>query len=116
MCKASEIIDTLLDELNLNPKSFADSIGLDRPQAIYDIQKGKTKSISSSMVNKILSVYPQFNMFWLLTGNGPMLKDSAFISTATDQISMPKEVFDLIKSQQETLLSQQRTIETLTKK
>lgn len=104
MLKASEIIDTLLKTLQLNAKSFSDRIGLERPQAIYDIQKGKTKNISSSMANKIISVYPQFNMSWLLTGEGSMLKEEP---KATLSLSA-EELWELVKSQQ-------RTIENLTK-
>lgn len=69
-----EIIDKILFFKGLNAKSFSEKIGLDRPQAIYDIQKGKTKAISGKLANKIISVFPDFNKIWLLTGEGNMLK------------------------------------------
>lgn len=69
-----EIISNLLKYSNLNAKQFAEKIGLSRPQAVYDILKGKTKSISPSMANKILSVFPEVNRAWLLSGDGAMLK------------------------------------------
>ena len=75
-----EIINKLLDYSELNAKQFAERIGLERPQAIYDIQKGKTKSISSSMANKILSVFPELNKSWLLSGEGNMLKSNVNVS------------------------------------
>ena len=68
------IIAKLLTYSKLNAKQFAERIGLDRPQAIYDIIKGKTKSISPSMANKILSVFPEIDRGWLLTGEGDMLR------------------------------------------
>lgn len=73
MMKPNEILDKVLIYSNLNPKSFSEKIELDRPQAIYDILKGKTKSISPSMANKIISVFPEIKKSWLLTGEGDML-------------------------------------------
>ncbi len=70
--KASDILDKLLEHSNLNSKQFSEKIGLERPQAVYDIQKGKTKTISSAMKCKILSVFPEINEAWLLTGKGDM--------------------------------------------
>lgn len=69
--KASEIIDKILKDNGLNAKSFSEKLGLERPQAIYDIQKGKTKSISPQMANKITSVFPEISKAWLLTGDFP---------------------------------------------
>lgn len=70
----SEIINKLLEHSGLNAKSFSERIGLEKPQAIYDIQKGKTRTISPAMANKILSVFPAIRRAWLLTGEGEMLK------------------------------------------
>jgi len=50
----------------MRPKAFSDAIGNEKPQAIYDIQKGKTKNISESMAIKIISVFPEFNKSWLM--------------------------------------------------
>lgn len=70
----SDIINKLLIYSKLNAKSFSEKIGLERPQAIYDILKGKTKSISLAMQDKILSVFPELNRTWLMTGEGEMMK------------------------------------------
>ena len=75
--KAVDIIDNLLLYSGLNPKSLSEKIGLERPQAIYDIQKGKTKNISPNMSDKIISAFPEISRTWLLTGEGEMLKESA---------------------------------------
>jgi len=72
---AGEIIGAILEIKGLNAKSFSERIGLDRPQAIYDIQKGKVRSVSAKMCDKILSVYPDLNRVWILTGEGPMFID-----------------------------------------
>ena len=70
---ASEIIERLLKFSNLNASEFAMKIGTKTTQAIYDLQRGRTKTISSSMADKIISCYPQVNKAWLLTGEGDML-------------------------------------------
>lgn len=64
----------LLDTLKMNPKSFSELCGYDRPQAFYDILRGKTKNISSSMSEHILNAVPHLSRTWLLTGDGPMMQ------------------------------------------
>lgn len=81
---SSDTLDKLLIYSGLNIRSFSIKIGLDKPQALYDIQKGKTKSISSSMAIKILSVFPEINKIWLLTGEGEMLSNKGQPSSAVD--------------------------------
>ena len=67
-----EIINKVLEELNLKAPTFAENIGV-KYQRIFDLQKGKVKKISSSLANDIISKYGQFNLTWLLTGEGEML-------------------------------------------
>lgn len=67
-----EIINKVLEELNLKAPTFAENIGV-KYQRIFDLQKGKVKKISSSLANAIISKYGQFNLTWLLTGEGEML-------------------------------------------
>lgn len=74
---AADIIDKILEHFQLNTKSFSEKIGLDRPQAIYDIQTGKTKNVSPRMADKIISVFPNIDRRWLLTGEGDMIKQSS---------------------------------------
>ena len=67
-----EIINKVLEELNLKAPTFAENIGV-KYQRIFVLQKGKVKKISSSLANDIISKYGQFNLTWLLTGEGEML-------------------------------------------
>lgn len=71
---ASQIINKIIEYSNLKASDFAAKIGTKTSQAIYDLQKGRTKKISDSMCDKILSCYPEINKAWLLTGEGEMLK------------------------------------------
>ena len=70
---AVERIEKILEIYGIKAKTLAEKIGLDRPQAIYDILHGKTKSISDSMAVKIISAFPEVNKYWLLTGEGDVL-------------------------------------------
>lgn len=70
---AKEVIDAILQREGIDPAQLAKDIGLSRPQAIYDILKGKTKNITDSMAAKIRAAKPAYNKDWLQTGNGDML-------------------------------------------
>lgn len=70
---AADRIDAILALRCIKAKQLADLIGLDRPQAIYDILHGKTKGITESMAIKIISAFPEINKAWLISGEGKML-------------------------------------------
>ena len=72
----ADILNKILEYKGLNVKALSELIGMDRPQGLYDIQKGKTRSISHAMANKIISVFPDLNLAWLLSGEGNMLNDA----------------------------------------
>ncbi len=71
--KGSEIIEQILEYLEIKAPTFADDIGI-KYQRVFDIQQGKTKKISAGVANAIVSKYPQFDINWLITGEGEMLK------------------------------------------
>ena len=78
---ASERIQAILSEYDISGKSLSEKIGLDRPQAIYDIINGKTRSITDKMASKIISVFSDINKSLLLSGDGDMLNSSRKIQT-----------------------------------
>lgn len=73
---SQEKIEKLLNYLEINSKEFSERLGYDRPQIIYDIQKGKTKRISETLANKIISVFPNIRKAWLLADDGEMLMNT----------------------------------------
>lgn len=87
---ASHILDKILIYSGLNIRSLSIKLGFEKPQALYDIHKGKTKSISSQMVFKITSVFPEINKSWLLTGEGDMLNDSGSVSEVITPYNLGK--------------------------
>lgn len=70
------IIEKLLLHLGMKAGSFSKKLGYDRPQKIYDIQKGKTKFISVEVAEDIIKAFPNINKVWLLTGEGEMLNNA----------------------------------------
>ena len=67
-------MEEIISYLKLNPKQFAESLGFDRPQAIYDVlNPSKKVGISKNMAEKINSKYPYINKAYLLTGEGNMI-------------------------------------------
>lgn len=96
-----------------------------------------SKSIGNDVLNSISIHYPDLNIEWLLTGDGDMLKqnrrneekiagkdsesDSNGVGEPTPgygskrggEVSIPREILELLNMQAETIRSQQRTIEKL---
>lgn len=70
------IIEKLLLHLGMKAGSFSKKLGYDRPQKIYDIQKGKTKYISVEVAEDIIKAFPNINKVWLLTGEGEMFNNA----------------------------------------
>lgn len=77
MKKSCDILDELVSYLSISKAELAAKVGYERPQAFYDVMSGKTKKISPTMVDRIISVYPEISHIWLLTGEGEMLKNTS---------------------------------------
>ena len=73
--QGSEKINEILLNLGIKAPTFARRIGV-KYQRILDIQSGKVKKISGELANYIINTYPQFDINWLLTGEGSMLKNT----------------------------------------
>lgn len=69
----------LLEYSGLSASAFGKEIGVKTKQAIYELLKGNTKSVSPSMASKIVSRYPEISQAWLLTGEGDMLNHSVVV-------------------------------------
>lgn len=65
------------------------------------------KSFQPNTINKIVIEFPLLNIIWLLTGEGEMLKGNApkesIHPTLTASVSIPKEVWDVIRDQAASL-------------
>ncbi len=112
-----EIIERIVSvraELGLLSKDFAAKAGID-PKNYSSIESGK-RSIGDRVMNDICRAF-NISAVWLKTGKGEKyIIPSLPGELQNDTITMSREVFDLLKSQSDTILSQQRTIENLSKK
>ena len=78
-------LEIILDYYSLNASTFADKIGVQR-SSMSHLLSGRNKP-SLDFILKILDSYPNFDLYWLLTGKGKMLFDkNAMIS---DQAPAP---------------------------
>ena len=117
---------------NLGQKRFANIIGMSSGYV-----NAIKESIQPKTIHKIAMHFPHLNTGWLLTGEGEMLKglesenkkvagkvagsDTNGVSEPTPQyeskrggdVSIPREILELLNMQAETIRSQQRTIEKL---
>lgn len=69
----SQRINAILDYYKMNVPELSRLMGMDRPQRLYDVHRGKTKRITDSLADSILQVLPELNPSWLLTGYGEMI-------------------------------------------
>ena len=64
----------------MNASSFADKIGVQR-SSISHLLSGRNKP-SLDFVMKILDIFPDINLYWILNGKGNLLKDEGdFLET-----------------------------------
>ncbi len=69
---AAQRLEALVAHFNTNVKALSDLCGYDRPQAFYDILKGKTRNISPTVCDNLMRVFPALSRVWLMTGEGEM--------------------------------------------
>lgn len=81
---AEDRIEQILIHYKLNSKTLSEKLGYSSPQIIYDIQRGKTRNISEKLTIKIISLFPEINKSWLMTGEGEMLKHSTIQTSHGD--------------------------------
>ena len=67
-------LELLLDYYSLNASAFADKIGVQR-SSLSHLLSGRNKP-SLDFILKILDVFPDVNMYWILNGKGNFLKNS----------------------------------------
>jgi transcriptional regulator with XRE-family HTH domain len=90
----TERFKTLLDQLKLSPSEFAEQIGVQR-SSISHILSGRNKP-SIDFLEKILDVYPDTDVYWLITG-----KRAAKKEVITQVVAPLKKIADPYPGQQE---------------
>ena len=67
-------LETILDYYSLNASSFADKIGVQR-SSLSHLLSGRNKP-SLDFILKIVEVFPDVDLYWILNGKGIFPKDS----------------------------------------
>jgi transcriptional regulator with XRE-family HTH domain len=75
-------LEILFDHFGLSAATFSDKIGVQR-SGVSHLLSGRNKP-SLDFVLKIISAFPEVDLYWLLTGKGNLLRDE-------DQPHAPKE-------------------------
>ncbi|UFH45721.1 helix-turn-helix domain-containing protein [Flavobacterium galactosidilyticum] len=78
-------LETLLDYYSLNASSFADKIGVQR-SSLSHLLSGRNKP-SLDFILKILEVFPDVDLYWILNGKGTFPKnydDNSKIDSITE--------------------------------
>ncbi len=71
---------------------------------IGQAKRGKS-DLGEKAAEKVLNKYHDLERVWLLTGEGPMLKESSTPTATTDSetVSIPREAWEVIRSQAASL-------------
>lgn len=80
MKDGSEILTEVLKYTRNTINSLGKEIDLKRSQNLYDIRNEKVKKLSFELASKIRLKYPEFNLDWLISGEGEMLNTKKKVS------------------------------------
>lgn len=105
----AERLRALITELLESPHSFAIGIGLTKATTIYEVINGK-RSISPSLLKKIITTYPNLNPEWLIRGTGTKLL------TINKQDLIEKGTFEIVKEEPEVYEKTSRDCKNCQKK
>lgn len=96
-----------------NVKSLSERLGYARPQGLYDVAAGRTKTLSADLCRKIVTAFPEFNYTWLLTGEGDMLKPTPKIPGPLGGTSLNGDIVKVFLNMSETISRQEANISKL---
>ncbi|WP_288435284.1 hypothetical protein [uncultured Chryseobacterium sp.] len=101
--KYNHYLYELISYLELNPNSFAEEIGLDRTDRIYNVLNNKN-GVSANLASKITKRFPEISFDWLKNNEGKMLLEKV---ENTDMNSSSSNFKDLPIGEQLNLLHQE---------
>lgn len=107
-------LEIILDYYAINASSFADKIGVQR-SSLSHLLSGRNKP-SLDFVLKILDVYPEVDLYWILNGKGSFPKNAVSDTEKTIphtpiNQSIPNSLFDEEKNENVTQIRPERKTE-----
>jgi transcriptional regulator with XRE-family HTH domain len=118
-------LEIILDYYGLNASSFADKIGVQR-SSLSHLLSGRNKP-SLDFILKILDVFPDVDLYWVLNGKGTFPKNTEYIDTKENAVeevvkqtipspltskSIPENLFSEIKNTNPINASETKKIES----
>ena len=108
-------IKQFIDLKGITIKAFEQKIGFSN--GAFGSQLRNNRTIGVDKIENILFEYPELSPEWLLTGKGEMIKSSTvqenIIKEDTSGYSMVNTLLEQLSKLTDTVLSQQKTIESL---
>lgn len=98
-------LEIILDYYSLNASSFADKIGVQR-SSLSHLLSGRNKP-SLDFILKILEVFPEVDLYWILNGKGTFPKNSTAVEKREN------EVEEVLKQNIPTPLKEEKISENL---
>jgi transcriptional regulator with XRE-family HTH domain len=98
-------LEIILDYYSLNASSFADKIGVQR-SSLSHLLSGRNKP-SLDFILKILEVFPEVDLYWILNGKGTFPKNSKAVEKREN------EVEEVLKQNIPTSLKEEKISENL---
>jgi len=98
-------LEIILDYYSLNASSFADKIGVQR-SSLSHLLSGRNKP-SLDFILKILEVFPEVDLYWILNGKGTFPKNSTAVEKREN------EVDEVLKHNIPTPLKEEKISENL---
>jgi transcriptional regulator with XRE-family HTH domain len=96
-------LEKILDYYNLTASSFADKIGVQR-SSISHLLSGRNKP-SLDFILKILDVFPEIDLYWILNGKGSFPKNNEEYNIAyPPTLSYTAEKQDINLKKEETII------------
>ncbi|MGS0528280.1 helix-turn-helix domain-containing protein [Zobellia nedashkovskayae] len=102
-------LEHLLQYYGLSASSFADKINVQR-SSISHLLSGRNKP-SLDLVLKVVNVFPDVNLYWLLNGKGSFPSDAEKATTHTTSPPVPKAALE--ESPVKALPKSKKTIEKI---
>jgi transcriptional regulator with XRE-family HTH domain len=96
-------LEIILDYYNLNASSFSDKIGVQR-SSLSHLLSGRNKP-SLDFILKIMEVFPEVDLYWILNGKGTFPKITQ-TSSSPENLSIKKVASERSKPAEEDLFSE----------
>jgi transcriptional regulator with XRE-family HTH domain len=77
-------LEIILDYYSLNASSFADKIGVQR-SSLSHLLSGRNKP-SLDFILKILEVFPEVDLYWILNGKGTFPKNAPIVEKTENHV------------------------------